>query len=128
MGARAMSGAIQEGGGDPGGAGEGASATAAKRMVQAVQQFVAMLQIQQVRGGGPAAHCAGHPACSAVLCQSGMRRLGLPQRDLAARRRLSVPNRLARKRHCAICWHRLHRLFFRVLFLPARCCCCNFVL
>lgn len=31
---------------------EGASATAAKRMVQAVQQFVAMLQIQQV-GGAP---------------------------------------------------------------------------
>ena len=58
MGARAMSGTIQEGGGDPGGAGEGASATAAKRMVQAVQQFVAMLQIQQVRRGRPAAPCA----------------------------------------------------------------------
>lgn len=47
MGARALSGSIAEGGGPP--TGEGASATAAKRMVQAVQQFVAMLQIQQVR-------------------------------------------------------------------------------
>ncbi len=55
MGARAVAGggAIQEegpgsGGGAGGGPAEGASATAAKRMVQAVQQFVAMLQIQQV--------------------------------------------------------------------------------
>ena len=53
MGAKALNGiggGIEEEGGEPGGGGppEGASATAAKRMVQAVQQFVAMLQIQQV--------------------------------------------------------------------------------
>ncbi len=48
MGARAQSGTIEEGGASAHGAAEGASATAAKRMVQAVQQFVAMLQIQQV--------------------------------------------------------------------------------
>ena len=41
--------------GMPGAAGVSASANAAKRMVQAVQQFVAMLQIHLVRGG-PSLH------------------------------------------------------------------------
>lgn len=54
MGARALSGGleggIEEEGPQRSGPPEGASATAAKRMVQAVQQFVAMLQIQQVTG------------------------------------------------------------------------------
>ena len=64
MGAKALNGiggGIEEEGGEPGGGGppEGASATAAKRMVQAVQQFVAMLQIQQV--GSVCVRCAVCP-------------------------------------------------------------------
>ena len=69
MGAKALNGiegGIEEEGGSGGGGGPpvGASATAAKRMVQAVQQFVAMLQIQQV-GAPRAVHCAStSPPCA----------------------------------------------------------------
>lgn len=69
MGAKALNGiegGIEEEGphGSGGGPPEGASATAAKRMVQAVQQFVAMLQIQQV-GALRAVRCAStSPPCA----------------------------------------------------------------
>ena len=56
MGAKGLAGSAAEGGA-PLHNREGASAAAAKRMVQAVQQFVAMLQIQQVPPGHQGPPC-----------------------------------------------------------------------
>ena len=52
--------------GMPGAAGVSASANAAKRMVQAVQQFVAMLQIHLVRAPASAPHEHVMPCCAAL--------------------------------------------------------------
>jgi hypothetical protein len=73
MGAKGLNGIEggleEEGPHGSGGPPEGASATAAKRMVQAVQQFVAMLQIQQVGAVGTARQ--SHADCGVLQKTTG---------------------------------------------------------